>query len=91
VYIEEIPSEEGVPVYTLKEFREGVPGVPASEEAEQPPKNAGPQGRMPYITPNGTLVIPFDSPERFHWWKGGQSVKTTIAELRKGQEQLRTP
>jgi gluconolactonase len=26
-----------------------------------------PSGPMPYFTPGGTLVIPFDSPERFHW------------------------
>jgi len=23
---------------------------------------------LPYLTPGGTLVIPFDSPERYHWW-----------------------
>jgi hypothetical protein len=37
--------------------------------------------RLPYFTPAGTLVIPFDSPERFHWWKGGQSVSAIRAEL----------
>lgn len=37
--------------------------------------------RMPYVTPGGTLVIPFNSPERFHWWKGGQSVQTTAQEV----------
>jgi len=41
-------------------------------------------GPMPYFTPGGTLVIPFDSPERFHWWKGGQSVAETLAEVRAG-------
>ena len=25
----------------------------------------------------GKLVIPFDSPERFHLWNGGQTVKAT--------------
>jgi hypothetical protein len=24
---------------------------------------------LPYRTPGGTLVIPFDCPDRFHWWK----------------------
>jgi hypothetical protein len=24
---------------------------------------------MPYRTAGGTLVIPFASPERYHWWK----------------------
>jgi hypothetical protein len=37
--------------------------------------------RLPFITADGTLSIPFDSPERYHWWKGGQSVATTRAEV----------
>ena len=37
--------------------------------------------RMPHLTADGTLIIPFDSPERFHWWKGGQSVAETRAEV----------
>jgi hypothetical protein len=82
VYPEKSPSEEGVLVSTYKEFRGGVPGVPEQAGAEQPPEAAGKQGRMPYFTADGTLSIPFDSPERFHWWKGGQSVKETIAEVR---------
>lgn len=35
-----------------------------------PPLVAG--ERLPFLSADGTLVIPFDSPERFHWWKGGQ-------------------
>jgi hypothetical protein len=37
--------------------------------------------RLPHFTPGGTLVIPFDSPERFHWWKGGQSIAETRSEI----------
>jgi hypothetical protein len=33
--------------------------------------------RLPYITDGGTLVIPFNSPAKFHWWKGGQPVAQT--------------
>ena len=33
------------------------------------PEGAGQAGPLPYLTANGTLVIPFDSPERYHWWK----------------------
>jgi hypothetical protein len=37
--------------------------------------------RLPYFTPGGTLVIPSDSPERYHWWKaGGQRLAVTRAE-----------
>ena len=47
--------------------------------------------RLPYLTPGGVLGIPFDSSERFHWWKGGQSIATTRAEVERwmadGKEQ----
>jgi len=38
--------------------------------------------RVPYLTSGGTLVIPFDSDPKYHWWKGGQSVEQTRAEVR---------
>ena len=37
---------------------------------------------LPYLTPGGTLVIPFASDPKYHWWKGGQSVKQTLAEVK---------
>ena len=37
---------------------------------------------LPFLTAAGDLVIPFDSPERFHWWRGGQSVAATLAEVK---------
>lgn len=43
--------------------------------------------RQPYLTPGGDLVIPFDSDPKYHWWKGGQSVKATIAELKASRDQ----
>jgi hypothetical protein len=55
---------------TLVEFGDPVLSVLNSE-------------RMPYFTPAGDVVIPFDSPERYHWWKGGQSISETKAELLK--------
>ena len=36
--------------------------------------------RVPYLTSGGTLVIPFDSDPKYHWWKTGQSVAQTLAE-----------
>jgi hypothetical protein len=38
--------------------------------------------RQPHFLGDGTLVIPFESDERFHWWKSGQSVAATLAEVR---------
>ena len=36
----------------------------------------------PYLEADGSLVIPFGSDSRYHWWKGGQSVKETEKEVR---------
>jgi hypothetical protein len=57
-----------IPTPKLIGFSPGVPSVPSGN-------------RMPHFTPDGTLIIPFDSPELFHWWKGGQSLAETKAEL----------
>jgi hypothetical protein len=45
-----------------------------------PPSAAG--ERLPFLTAGGDLSIPFDSPERYHWWNGGQSVAETLAEVK---------
>jgi len=40
--------------------------------------------RSAYLSPDGTLVIPFDSDAKYHWWKGGpgvQSVQSTHTEV----------
>jgi hypothetical protein len=47
--------------------------------------------RLPYLTAGGTLVIPFDSPARYHWWRGGQSVAETRAEVEPANMQHSTP
>jgi len=36
---------------------------------------------LPYIADYGTLIIPHNSPSRFHWWNRGQSVCDTLKEL----------
>jgi hypothetical protein len=59
---------------TFKELKRGVPSVP--EDLEVLPPIAAVL-RLPFLTADGTLVIPFDSPERFHWRKRGQSVAET--------------
>jgi hypothetical protein len=37
--------------------------------------------KEPFLTAGGDLSIPFDSDPKYHWWKGGQSVKQTRAEI----------
>ncbi len=66
----------------LKDSETAVPSVP-SLGVEKPLSAAG--ERLPYLTPGGSLVIPFDSPERYHWWKpNGErlSVAETLNEVK---------
>ena len=35
----------------------------------------------PHIMHDGTLVIPFASDAKYHWWRGGQTVEQTRREL----------
>jgi hypothetical protein len=60
----------------LKEFSRGVRSV----------RDGKP--RIPYLLADGTLVIPTDAPERYHWARGGQSVKETIAEIRAREKEV---
>jgi len=36
----------------------------------------------PYLTQNGELIIPMDAAPQYHWWAGGQSLRTTLLELK---------
>ncbi len=60
--------------------------------AVEPPKPAEPGVRMPFFDTDGTLRIPFNSPERYHWWKPPHEkrlrVKEIIAELRARQQEV---
>jgi hypothetical protein len=79
-------KENTNPMYALIGSAEPVPSVPDKTFVPGSLSNTLSQlnQRPPFFTSDGTLVIPFDSPERFHWWKGGQSVALTREELRKG-------
>jgi len=37
--------------------------------------------RLPYLTADGTLLIPFDSPERYHWWKP-DGERLSVADIK---------
>lgn len=36
----------------------------------------------PYFNETGDLVIPFNSPLKYHWWAGGNSLKEILEELK---------
>ena len=67
--------DKGDHIYMCKDFEKGVLSVLSTGKV-----------RLPHLTPEGTLVIPFDSPERYHWWKGGQSIAQTRAEILERKE-----
>ncbi len=37
---------------------------------------------LPYLGPDGDVIIPFNSDRRFWWWAGGQSTAKTIEEIK---------
>lgn len=82
----------------LKDSECPVPSVPrslqtATDGVESPPAHLirpsdtfspsdAEKGSLPFLTAGGDLSIPFDSPERYHWWRGGQSIAETLAEVK---------
>ena len=61
----------------------GVPSVPTPCGGPPLPPAAG--EKLPFLTAGGDLSIPFDSPERYHWWKPDGvrlSVAETLAEVK---------
>lgn len=44
-------------------------------------ENCEPEQIEPYVTSFGVLVIPHNSPQKFHYWNGGQSVCDTLKQL----------
>jgi hypothetical protein len=69
---------------------EPVPSVPILNQENGAHRSDRPT--LPYLLSDGTLVIPFNSPERYHWWKAGAlSVGQTIAEIRQRKENDASP
>lgn len=44
----------------------------ATEAVEKP---------IPYITPEGNFIIPFAADEKYHYWRGGQTIASTLLEI----------
>lgn len=60
--------------YAHKELNSPVPAVQRCDDINSSPE------ALPFITPGGDLRIPFNSPERYHWWKGGDRL--TLEQIR---------
>jgi len=70
--IEELENELGQTVPSVPDWKRRHPLAEIDENGKP----------LPYIKANGTLVIPFDSDERFHYWKGGQPLAVTREEAK---------
>lgn len=64
--------------HICKDWEKAVLNVLSSESVPNTPKKP----KLPFFTADGSLSIPFGSPERYHWWKDGQSVAETLAEVK---------
>ncbi len=80
---EEIPVGREEYIKGTKDWEPAVPSVPSSESASSTPIKP----KLPFLTADGSLRIPFDSPERYHWWKdGGQDLEETLKEVKERSE-----
>ena len=74
----------------LEDLATPVPNVPTAVVVEPP--SAAPCGepplRLPFLTAGGTLVIPFDSPERYHWWMPDGERLTVAETLKEVKERM---
>ena len=95
------PMEDDLFIRELIGCQEGVPSVPeergngrdgrnerngkdGKDKDERDVRDAG--RRLPFLMADGTVVIPFNSPERYQWWWGGQPIRQTVAELKERRE-----
>lgn len=59
--------------------------IKLSEQSARQLIEAGKIKLLPYMD-NGVLRIPFDSPQKYHWWNRGQCVVKTLEELKVDEE-----
>lgn len=74
---EKISKRSPYIIEQLIDWEPAVPSVPSGDGRGNTPK----EQCLPFFTADGTLVIPFASPQRYHWWSGGQTIAQTRAEL----------
>jgi len=85
-----IGLERGVPsVLSDSELALGHDLQPTVQppEVSQPLSHVG--EKLPYLTAGGTLVIPFNSPERYHWWKPDGERMTVAQTMTEVKERVR--
>lgn len=91
-YLNRLKSEKGLPSVPTKPTKAWAQH---REELTKPTKapfvsNVSTEERcfpekapLPFFEADGSLVIPFNSDPRFHYWHRGQSISQTEEELRR--------
>lgn len=81
---------EVVEDFKIKTTSKGIIELRRGQVVEMSPSQAEKLGDkikpIPYITNFGSLVIPFNSECKYHWWNRGQSVRDTLKELGASEE-----
>src|SRR5262245_37558082 len=69
--------------YDVKRQDTVSPNVPIEDKDDCREKNVETvsDSAKPFIDPSGNLIIPTLGDEKYHWWKDGQTVLETLAEL----------
>ena len=77
-----------VTVKTPKEVIALKPGqvIRLPEQSARQLIEAGKIKPLPHITNFGSLIIPHNSPQKYHWWNRGQSVVNTLKELNASED-----
>lgn len=44
---------------------------------------------LPYLDEQNSLIIPFNAPEKYRWWQGGQSIEESLKELGASEETIK--
>lgn len=73
---------------SIEELKDSETAVPSVLLAVLPDGHQSPE-KLPYLTAAGTLVIPFDSPERYHWWKP-DGERLTVTQIRRELEHAKS-
>ncbi len=73
----------------LEDLASPVPSVPSAGVLQPPVLPDGHHERLPFLTAGGDLSIPFDSPERYHWWKPDGERLTVAETLHEVKERMK--
>lgn len=73
----------------LEDLESGVRAARTAVPPSTMPSDMNVGERLPFLTAGGALSIPFDSPERYHWWKPDGERLTVAETLQEVKERMK--